>query len=63
MVADSDEYRSGVWQGQEKHPLYYQEEKIGTLGYKSENCPGYQNFDLFCNVEDLVFLDIQAEAQ
>lgn len=60
MTADSEEYRSGVWQGQEKHPLHYSEEIIGTFGYKSAECPKWQNFDNFCNIEDLVILDIES---
>ena len=28
------------------------------LAYKSEKCPHYMNFDLHCNPEDLVLLDI-----
>jgi hypothetical protein len=59
MTADSDEYSSGPWLGQEKHPLYYTEEVLGTLAYKSGDCPD-QNWNMFCSVKDLVFLDIKS---
>ena len=59
MVCDSDEYKSGVWQGQKKHPLCYQERQIANLGYKSENCPDICNWDLYCKEEDLIFLRVE----
>lgn len=61
MVADSEEYHSGEWQGQQKHPLYYKERQIANLGYKSENCPSHCNWDLYCRDEDLVFLRMEIE--
>lgn len=32
--------------------------QIATLGYKSESCPGYMNFDKQCSLSDLVFLEL-----
>lgn len=34
---------------------------IGTLGYKSKYCPSYKNWDLWCNLVDLVVLRIEDE--
>ncbi len=33
--------------------------KIGEFGYKSEDCPDYCNWDLYCLSEDLVFLELE----
>lgn len=57
LVVDSEEYRDGEWQ-QDKHPAYLKERKVGTLGYKSENCPSHCNWDMHCNQEDLIFLKV-----
>jgi len=59
MVSDSEEYSSGIWQGQDMHPLYYKERQIANLGYKSENCPKHSNWDFYCKDEDLVFLRME----
>ena len=32
--------------------------QIATLGYKSEKCPSYMNYDLQCLLSDLVFLEL-----
>lgn len=63
MVADSEEFRSGEWQGQDKHPLYYKERQVGSLGYRSENCPEHSNWDLYCNDTDLVFIRMENEEE
>lgn len=36
--------------------VYISTRKVASLGYKSEKCPTYQNYDLMCNDSDLVFL-------
>ncbi len=59
MVADSEEFKDGPWQGNDKHPLYYHEKQIANLGYKSESCPKHCNWDLSCRDEDLVFLRME----
>lgn len=35
------------------HP---KEERIGEIAYKSDKCPSYANWDMFCMTNDLVFL-------
>lgn len=32
--------------------------QLGTLGYKSPNCPKHLNYDLYCSEADLVFLEL-----
>jgi hypothetical protein len=59
MVSDSDELSSGKWMGDDIHPLYYKERQIANLGYKSEECKSYCNWDLSCRDEDLVFLRME----
>lgn len=34
-------------------------EDVATLGYKSEECPNYKNWDLYCNYTDLIFLRLE----
>ena len=36
---------------------------IGTLGYKSKECPKEQNWDLFCTENDLAFLRMEEEPE
>lgn len=36
--------------------LYNVAISVGELGYKSENCPKIQNWDLYTNLDELVFL-------
>lgn len=36
--------------------MHHADRAIGTLGYKSENCHSHRNWDLWCNIEDLVLL-------
>lgn len=31
------------------------EKPLGSIGYKSEKCPSYQNWDMWCNPHDLIF--------
>lgn len=33
-------------------------ETIGTIGYKSKNCPTSHNWDNWCNDSDLIFLRV-----
>lgn len=42
----------------EKTPMVIHsvDEVVSDIGYKSENCPEYQNWDLHCLANDLVFL-------
>jgi len=56
LQIDSDEFDSGEWQGQDKHPAYLHSETIGTLAYKSPKCKGYENWDAWLIEEDLIFL-------
>jgi len=35
--------------------------QLGDVGYKSEKCPSYQNWDMHCMTSDLVFLDLEDE--
>lgn len=57
-VIDAEEYRSGKWDPS-KHQGYIQERQIASLGYKSEKCPSYCNWDLYLNPEDLIFLRLE----
>lgn len=36
--------------------VYISTRQVAALGYKSDKCPSYMNYDLFCNDSDLVFL-------
>jgi len=46
-----------MWK-EEKTPkvLHLKEKLVSNLGYKSENCPNYQNWDLYTTIDSLVFL-------
>jgi hypothetical protein len=48
---------------EEKNPiaLHQTDKCIGSLGYKSNICGKYQNWDLWCNIEDLVLLRFEEE--
>lgn len=59
LVIDSEEYTDGEWLGPDKHPAYLKEHKLGTLGYKSEKCPKYCNWDMWLLQSDLVYLRIE----
>lgn len=39
----------------------YHEYQLGELGYKSENCPDYRNWDIAVMYTDLVFLRFEGE--
>jgi hypothetical protein len=41
--------------------LVIREKLIGTLGYKSDKCPEYCNWDMFLMPSDLVYLDVVEE--
>jgi len=56
LFIDSEEFRTGEWQGPAKHPAYLKEKKLGTLGYKSKDCPKNCNWDMSMMESDLVFL-------
>lgn len=43
------------------YPEYPYTMQIGSYGYKSKNCPKYQNWDLYCMLNDLVFLRLEDE--
>lgn len=47
----TDEYGEGC--------LSISTRRIGELGYKSDNCPSYKNWDYWCNTSDLVFLRLE----
>ena len=34
---------------------------LATIGYKSENCPKYCNWDLWTTINDLIFLNFEEE--
>jgi hypothetical protein len=36
--------------------VYPKERVLANIGYKSETCPSYKNWDLYCQDTDLVFL-------
>jgi len=38
--------------------FYVRSEPVAELGYRSEKCPTYVNWDLSCNLSDLVFLKL-----
>jgi len=63
LVIDSEEYTRGEWLGQVKHPAYLKEKQIGSIGYKSEKCPKYSNWDLTLHTSDLVFLRLVEEEE
>ena len=39
--------------------VYLREKKLGTLCYKSKDCPTHQNYDLHLMLSDLVFLRLE----
>lgn len=39
--------------------LWFSPVIAGDVGYKSEKCPSYQNWDLYCLESDLVFLRLE----
>jgi hypothetical protein len=63
LVIDSEEFRGGEWQGQSVHPAYLQERRVASLGYCSESCPPYRNWDLTAVPEDLVFLRFEDDGK
>lgn len=36
--------------------VFISRRRVASLGYKSDKCPDYQNWDLMCDDSDLVFL-------
>jgi hypothetical protein len=55
------DYKIWVTWEEEKTPLkiYHREESIAELGYKSEKCQKHCNWDLYTNLNDLVFLYLE----
>ena len=39
------------------------ERTLGSIGYKSEDCPKEQNWNKWCNLNDLVFLCLEYEPE
>lgn len=37
-------------------PAILRERLLANIGYKSATCPSYQNWDLYCQEQDLVFV-------
>jgi len=61
---DSEEFSPGsslksVVEKYGEEVTYIQEKVIGCLAYKSQNCPSYCNWDLFCNESDLIFVRLE----
>lgn len=59
-----------VWCGnsqepEEKYPGtdHLQKDILGSIGYKSPKCPSYCNWDFWCNISDLVFIDLTEESE
>lgn len=54
---------SGPWSHLKQEKVvkygYPVSEQIGNIAYKSENCPSYCNWDLYCMDTDLVFLRLE----
>ncbi len=46
---------------EEEGRLHFMPHQLGEVGYKSEDCAPYQNWDRFCMVSDLVFIDLITE--
>jgi hypothetical protein len=46
---------------EEKNPLalFQSEQQISSLGYKDDVCPDYLNWNLHCNLQDLIFLRLE----
>lgn len=57
LSIDSEEYNSGEWQ-QNKHKAYLRQVQTSELGYKTDSCPDYMNYDIDLMQSDLVFLEI-----
>ena len=39
--------------------LSWHPQVLGEVAYKTEDCPDYMNFDKYCLISDLVFLDLE----
>ena len=57
VVGDSDGYACRkIKPGQQ---LYLEKDLVAELGYKSEDCPDYANWNLYTTTKDLVFLRLE----
>lgn len=55
VVADTDERK---WVS-DLDELSVIEKKLGEIGYKSDNCESYQNWDMWLMESELVFLRLE----
>ena len=62
VLADCEDYRGDISAETFKdrgYSAFPSDKKVASLGYKSKHCPEHQNWDTYCNLEDLVFLDVE----